>query len=119
MAGLAQLVDLTKPGFVGRAALLKEQERGPAQRLVSLVLEDVGHADPLPMASVWKEGQRVGQVTSAGWSYTLERGVALAYVRRDLAQTGERVEVTVLGVRRPAVVVTEPLHDPANARLKA
>jgi dimethylglycine dehydrogenase len=119
MAGLERLVDFGKPAFVGREALLEEQERGPAERLVSLVLDEAGEADPLPMASVWKDGKRVGQVTSAGWSYTLERGVALAYVRRDLAEAGVLVEVTVLGVPRPAVVATEPLYDPTNVRLKA
>ena len=57
-------------------------------------------------------------MTSAGWSYTLGCGVALAYVRADLAAPGTR-----LGEMRwapsPATVVREPPYDPDNARLRA
>ena len=118
-AGLERLVEFGKPDFVGRAALIEERERGPAQRLVPLLLEEAGEADPLPMASVWKDGQRIGAVTSAGWSYTLGKAVALAYVRRDLALPGVRLGVTVLGVPQPAVVEAAPLSNVAATRLEA
>jgi dimethylglycine dehydrogenase len=69
--------------------------------------------------TVLRDGERVGYVTSAGWSYTLGCGVALAYVRRDLAVPGARLEVTALGERRPATVAREPPYDPEDARLIA
>ena len=71
------------------------------------------------MASVVRDGERIGYVTSAGWSYTLGCGVALAYVRSDLAAPGTRLGVMALGERRPATVVREPPYDPDNARLRA
>jgi dimethylglycine dehydrogenase len=117
-AGLGRFVDWAKPDFVGRAAVLAERERGPAERFVPLLLEEPGEAEPLPMASVRRDGERVGYVTSAGWSYTLGCGVALAYVRWDLATPGTRLEAVVLGQRRPATVSREPPYDPENARLK-
>jgi dimethylglycine dehydrogenase len=40
-------------------------------------------------------------------------------VRTDLAIPGRVLEVEILGVRRRAVVGTEPLYDPTNARLRA
>jgi dimethylglycine dehydrogenase len=86
---------------------------------VPLLLEEAGEADPLPMASVWKDGQRIGTVTSAGWSYTLGKAVALAYVRRDLVLPGVRLEVTVLGMPQPAVVGAAPLTDVAATWLEA
>ena len=61
----------------------------------------------------------MGLVTSGFWSFTLERSVALAYVRADLARPGSRVEVEAYGRLVPATVGREPLHDPENARLKA
>jgi dimethylglycine dehydrogenase len=117
-AGLGRFVDLGKSDFVGRAAVLAERERGPAERLMPLLLEEPGEAEPLPMASVLRDGERVGYVTSAGWSYTLGCGMALAYVRSDLAAPGTRLEVMALGERRAATVVREPPYDPENARLR-
>ena len=64
-------------------------------------------------------GERVGLVTSGFWSFTLERSVALAYLRSDLAAPGSNVEVEIFGGRVPATVGTEPLYDPENARLRA
>ena len=44
-ASLDRFVDLTKPDFVGKAALLAERERGVRQRLVPLTLDEPGEAD--------------------------------------------------------------------------
>jgi dimethylglycine dehydrogenase len=40
-------------------------------------------------------------------------------VRSDLARSGTELEVEILGTRRRAVVASEPLYDPENARLRA
>ena len=63
-------------------------------------------------------GERVGLVTSGFWSFTLNRSVALAYLRADLAGPGNKVEVEVFGDLVPATVGKEPLYDPENARLQ-
>jgi dimethylglycine dehydrogenase len=119
MAGLDRFVDLTKPDFPGRAALLAEQASGPRERFVPLLLDGAPVADAPACASVHHGGATVGLVTSGGWSYTLGRSVALAYVRSDLAQPGTRLAVDILGARCPATVGRAPLYDPDNARLKA
>jgi dimethylglycine dehydrogenase len=118
-ASLDRFVDFAKPDFVGRAALLREREQGVAQRLVPLVLEEAGEADAPACASVFVSSARVGTVTSGGWSFTLGRSLALAYLRSDLAVPGTAVEVAVYGERRVARVGSAPLYDPANARLRA
>ena len=118
-ASLDRFVDLTKPDFVGKAALLAERERGVRQRLVPLTLDEPGEADAPFCAPVHAGGERVGLATSGFWSFTLERSVALAYVRADLAAPGSRVEVEIFGRRAPATVGAEPLYDPENARLRA
>jgi dimethylglycine dehydrogenase len=86
---------------------------------VPLLLEDAGDADAPACTGVFVGGDRVGLVTSGGFSHTLGKSVALAYIRADLAAADTRVEVDVYGERRTAVVATEPLYDPANARLRA
>ena len=100
-AGLDRFVDLAKPDFVGKSALLAERERGVRQRLVPLILDEPGEADAPFCAPVHAGGERVGLVTSGFWSFTLEQSVALAYLRSDLAAPGSKVEVEIFGWPRP------------------
>jgi dimethylglycine dehydrogenase len=111
-----RFVDLEKPDFAGKAALVQESGRGPKERLVPLLLDEVGDADAPACATVWKAGERVGLVTSGGFGYAIGRSIALAYLRRDLAAIGTRLEVEILGERRRATVASEPIYDPTNAR---
>jgi dimethylglycine dehydrogenase len=119
MAGLERFVAFEKPAFTGRSALLAERARGPRERLVPLVLDDAGTADAPACSPVWRDGRVIGLTTSGGYGHTLGQSIALAYLRPDLAAPGERVEVEVLGERRPATVAREPLYDPDNRRLRA
>jgi dimethylglycine dehydrogenase len=118
-ASLDRFVSLQKPVFVGREALIREAERGVAQRFVPLTLDEEGDADATPCAPVLFRGENVGLVTSGGWSFTLNKSVALAYVRSDLTTPGTKLEIEVFGERRTATVGREPLYDPENARLRA
>ena len=118
-ASLDRFIDLKKPSFVGREALLAEHSRGAAQRFVPLVFDQPGDAEAPYCAQVFNGSDNVGLTTSGVWSHTLKQSVALAYVRADLAQPGTRLEVNVLGQRRSATVQAEPLYDPTNARLRA
>jgi dimethylglycine dehydrogenase len=119
MAGLERFVDLGKPDFVGRTALLRQKQAGARERLVPLILDDPGEADAPACAPVLKDGAVVGLVTSGGFGYRLERSLALAYLHSDLARPGERVLIDIFGELRPAAVGKRPPYDPSNARLKA
>ena len=92
---------MAKPDFVGRDAVLAETARGPARRLVPLLLDEAGDADAPALASVFAGGERIGLVTSGGWSHTLGRSVALAYRRRAArGRPARAVAVDVFGERR-------------------
>ncbi len=119
MASLERFVDLEKPDFVGRAALLRQRAAGPSERLVPLTLDDPGAADAPACAPVLKDGAVVGLVTSGGFGYRVQRSLALAWLRSDLARPGERVLIEILGELRAATVGQGPPYDPGNARLKA
>jgi len=118
-ASLDRFVDLGKPDFVGRATVLAEHQRGPSRRMAPLLLDADGDADAPALASVFAGDARVGIVTSGGWSHTLRRSLALAYLDTAQARPGTRLAVDVLGERRAAIVGAEPLYDPTNARLRA
>ena len=98
---------------------MAEQAAGSAWRFVPLTLDEPGDADAPFCSSIFAGDQNVGLVTSGGWSFTLGKSIALAYVRPQYAVEGTAVEVLVHGTRATAVVGTEPLFDPKNERLRS
>ncbi|MCX8521086.1 MAG: hypothetical protein ORN28_06060, partial [Rhodoferax sp.] len=99
-------------------AVLAEQQRGPRFRFVPLVFDADGEAEAPYCAQVFQGDANVGLTTSGGWSHTLNKSVALAYVRTDLAVPGTPLQVEVLGQLQSATVQAEPLYDPKNERLR-
>jgi dimethylglycine dehydrogenase len=118
-ASLDRFVDVTKPDFVGKAALAAEHARGAAQRFVPLIFDEDGDAEAPYCAQVFDGDTNVGLTTSGVWSHTLNKSVALAYVKADKATPGTKLQVNVLGTMRTATVHAEPLYDPKNQRLRA
>jgi len=118
-ASLDRFVDVTKPDFVGKAALAAEHARGAAQRFVPLIFDEDGDAEAPYCAQVFDGETNVGLTTSGVWSHTLNKSVALAYVKTDKAVPGTKLQVNVLGQMRSATVHAEPLYDPKNQRLRA
>ena len=78
--GLSWLVDFDKGHFNGRRALLAEKRRGVLRQLVGLDIE--GNKPALnSLLYTDKSGNReIGNVTSAIWSPTCKRNIALAMV---------------------------------------
>ena len=72
------------------------------------------------MSTLWHDGKIVGETTSGGWGYRVDKSIALGMLRADLAEPGTKVEVEIFGERFPATVQPdEPLWDPKNERLRA
>jgi dimethylglycine dehydrogenase len=118
MASLDRFVSLDKPGgFIGQQALRREAAAGPKERFVPLLV-DAGDADAAAVSIVYDGQQQAGLVTSGGYGYRLERSIALAYLRSELAVPGRELQVEILGERRRAIVGIEPLYDPQNIRLR-
>ena len=119
MASLDRFVKLDKAGgFIGQAALKQWVEKGPPERFVPLIV-DAADADASAVSIVYHGDEVVGLVTSGGFGYRINQSIALAYVRTDLAVSGQELTIEILGERKRAVVGVEPLYDPANARLRA
>lgn len=118
-ASLERFIDFTKPHFVGRDALLAERERGARYSFVTLILDQPGEADAPANASVFIGDERVGIVTSGGWSFTLETSIALAYIQRSLCAPGAKFEVEIFGERVIATLSVEAAYDPTNERSRS
>jgi aminomethyltransferase len=107
-AGLTWLVNLDKPSFIGREALLRQKEHGLTRCLVGLEMQ--GRHIARHDYEVYAEGKAVGIVTSGTFGPTVERAIALAYVPPALAQIGQSLNVQIRGKDCPAIVVKRPFY---------
>jgi folate-binding protein YgfZ len=95
-AGLeARAISRSKGCYVGQEVIVRVQDRGHgkvARRLVGLTLEATA-AIPERGAPIETDGRAIGRVTSAAWSPSLARPIALGYVHRDFVAAGTPVLV--------------------------
>jgi aminomethyltransferase len=107
-AGLGYTCYLTGYDFPGRDAL-KELYKRPAQtKLVGL--EPEGRRPARQGCTVLAEGKPVGRVTSGSYSPTLNKPIALGYVRLEHAEPGTELEIDIRGRPSPARVVQLPFY---------
>src|SRR6266436_2333054 len=108
-AGLGFFVDLAKPNFIGRDALLKTKEIGPREKLVPFRMKDKG-PPPRPHYAVFENGERIGEVTSGTLSPSLNWGVGMAYVSTARAKIGAQIDIEIRGQKLPATIEKKPLY---------
>jgi 4-methylaminobutanoate oxidase (formaldehyde-forming) len=110
-------------GFQGRAAL-EAQAKTRLPRLLAGF-----SADPsillLGRETIYRDGKRVGWLTSGGYGHTVGRAIGYGYirdpekgVRRDELLSG-RYELEVATARVPAEIFFDPPYDPPMSRVKS
>jgi len=129
---LGRMVHLQKEEFVGKAALVEEERRGPRRQLVGLeidvnqveqLFEARGLAPQFPVVAsrvavpVYdRQGLQAGKATSTTWSPVLKKMIALASVASEQAAPGTelQMELTVEAVRHrvEAKVTKIPFFNP-------
>jgi len=122
--GLGWLVDFEKGHFTGRRALLQES-RGPARRrLVGLDIEGTKPAHDALLYADRSGRHEIGSVTSAAWSPTCKRNIALAMLAAPHFDLGREVWAEIYLNREltwerrmvRARVVERPFFAPARRR---
>jgi dimethylglycine dehydrogenase len=118
-SGLERFVDLDKGPFLGRDALLAWKSRGFENKSVMLELQGVSDADARGSEPVTKNGAMIGRTTSGGYGWRTGKSLAIAMVKPEFANVGEKVDVRVLGEARQAVIIPDSPYDPKNAALRS
>ncbi|MDJ0971705.1 MAG: FAD-dependent oxidoreductase [Kiloniellales bacterium] len=122
-AGLGWAVKLkSNVAFLGREALQAQAEAPLTKRLAGFT------ADPevvlLGRETIYRDGERVGWLSSGGYGHTVGKSIGYGYVRnregvdRDYLLSG-RYELEVATERVPCEIALQPLYDPQAARVKA
>ncbi|MHB8174079.1 MAG: glycine cleavage system aminomethyltransferase GcvT [Nitrospirota bacterium] len=116
-AGYLNFIDFGNEKFIGRDALLKVKETGPARKLAGLVLTEPGV--PRRGYPVTSGGPEIGVVTSGNFSPSLHKGIAMGYLpvllsgikaEAGKAEAGPPVAVVIRGKAHAAEVVETPFY---------
>ncbi len=127
--GFGFSVDLGKENFLGREALVAQREQGIAtkSRTVSIAVPELTAEDGpylIHNEPIWKDGIKVGFVTSGGWGFRLKQMVGLASVSHLDGVSAQWVKtggftVQIAGQHYAADVQLRPFFDPNGIRMKA
>ena len=118
MTGMDRWIAWNKGEFTGREAALAEREKNTApQKLVTLEV-DALDADASGYEPVWKDGRRVGFITSGGYGHHAGKSLAMALIDVEHAQTGEELHTHVIGVERGARIIASSPYDPSGAAMR-
>jgi dimethylglycine dehydrogenase len=116
-AGLDRFIKLDKPDFIGKAAALKEKQDGPKRQRVFMVV-DALDADVMGDEPIWVDGKVAGWVTSGGFGHFVNQSLAQGYLPTELVKPGVKLEIEILGERRPARLQMDPPFDPEAKRMR-
>ena len=107
-AGLERFVHMDKEAIYS-AALQRSLEEGLKRKLVGITM--VGRGVPRHGYRILSEGSEIGEVTSGGYSPSLDSYIGLGYVQTDMASPGTRLDVDVRGRVVEAKVVDLPFYS--------
>lgn len=95
-------ISYTKGCYLGQETIARIKSIGHVNKSLLVLQSDTAEI-PIPGAELRAGDKTVGTITSAAYSPTLEKGIALGYVQRQHARIGER-----LSVGPNAVTIIEP-----------
>ena len=109
-ADLPRFVDLEKD-FTGKQAML---DQGIRSKCVTLLIDGPADADPWGREALYLDGEKIGRLTSGGYSVAFEKSIGMGYVRPDLAVEGQKLKVRMQNQLWDAVITCDSPYDPKN-----
>ena len=103
-AGISFVVSKSSQDFIGHETILLQKNSGQITRKrVGIKLLDRQIARHC-MEVVDNNGNKIGQLTSGGFSPTLKTSIGQAYIDSNLAKIGQEVSVIIRGNKVPAII---------------
>ena len=119
MCGMDRWVAYDKADFIGREAALEDREAEHKHILVALEIDSID-ADAWGYEPVFHKDDYAGFVTSGTYGHTVEKSLALAYLRTPFLERADReFSVHVVDQRRPARILPEPPYDPNATKMRS
>ena len=116
--GLERLIKMDKPAFLGKDAYAALAAKAPRERLVVIEVSaeeaDASGGEPI----FAKDGTPIGRVSSGAYGFSVEKSLALGFVKLGHDAAGTEVEVAVLGRPHKGVILAAPPFDQKGDRLR-
>ena len=113
-AGLSWLLKMENSEFIGKESLVKQKKEGITRRLVGIQIKD--RTIPRHGYLIYKDGNRIGEITSGSHSPILNHPIAMGYVDKPYNKKGTIIEIEVRDRLIEAEVVSLPFWK--NGTLK-
>ena len=118
-SGLDRFVHLNKANFIGRDALVKWQQEGFNNKMVTLEVFDVTDADALGNNAIYKDGEVIGRATGGNYGFRVKKSLAIAMVEPKFSEIGTELEMDILDRKHKVVVIEDSPYDPMNEKIRA
>jgi dimethylglycine dehydrogenase len=113
-ADLPRFVDLNKD-FNGKAAM---EKIGIRSKCVTLLIDGPNDADPWGREALIHDDQKVGRLTSGGYSVAFNKSIGMGYLPLELCAVGTKVKVRMFRELWDAKVVQDSPYDPKNETIR-
>ena len=107
-AGLSWATKFDKGNFMGRESLLKQKENGIKRKLIGFEMTDKGI--PRSHYSIFKGAEQVGEVTSGTMSPSINKAIGVGYVKTEISDVGNEIEIDIRGSHQKAKIVSTPFY---------
>ena len=87
--------------------------------MVTLEVHNTTDSDVLGNNPIYKDDRVVGRATGGEYGFRVDKSIALAMVKPDLANVGEKLKVDILGKMYEATILDESPYDSENKLLRA
>ncbi len=118
-SGLDRFIHPNKGSFIGLDALNKWREKGFNNKLVTLEIHNTSDADVLGNNPIYENGKVVGRATGGDFGFRLNKSIALGMIKPELATTGQKLKIDILGKMHDSTILDESPYDPENKLLRA
>jgi aminomethyltransferase len=92
--------------FPGAERVSRELANGPARKRVGIKPSE--RAPAREGVEIFKDGKKIGVVTSGGFSPILNAPISMGYVEAQYAEPDSGLELMIRGQARPATIVPLP-----------
>ena len=86
---------------------------------MSCLQDQPGNCDARGNEPVLDSDRVIGVTSSGGYGHVTEKSLVFAYVDPGYPEPGATFDVEVLGKRRRATVLSQPVRGPDNTRLRS
>ena len=115
-ARLMWVVDLKNGDFIGKDSILNIKNQGVRRKVVGFMM--IGRGIARPSYKITLAGEEIGEVTSGGYSPTIDASIGIGYVPTELAKVDTEVEIVIRGKPVAARIVDKRGMHPVRTGLR-